>query len=112
MANNQNATTPNIHSAPLAKRMLQGGAIALVLIALFLSRAGEPKPEWPTFWMVRPLLVVPFAGAMGGLCFYLLDSLRYQGGWRKILANVLSLLIYIFGLWIGTVLGLDGTHWN
>jgi hypothetical protein len=24
----------------------------------------------------------------------------------------LSVIVFIFGLWIGTVLGLNGTHWD
>ena len=41
------ASTDAIHSAPLPARMLQGAAIALVLISLFLISAGEASPDWP-----------------------------------------------------------------
>jgi hypothetical protein len=112
MTQKDNLTTKPIHPAPLGKRMLVGAAIALFLIAAFLSRAGDPDPEWPRFWMIRPLIIVPAAGAMGGLFYYLMDNIRYQGGWRRILADILSLIVYIIGLWLGTVLGLDGTMWN
>jgi hypothetical protein len=92
--------------------MLLGAAIALLLIALFLLNAGAPDPAWPRFWMLRPLIIVPFAGAMGGLFYHLMHSLRAQGGWKRVLAHVLSLLVYVVGLWMGTVLGLDGTMWD
>ena len=72
----------------------------------------EPKPEWPKLWMAKPLIMVPIAGAMGGVFYYFMDHLRYQGGWRKVLAYIISLIGYIIILWIGTVLGLNGTLWD
>lgn len=101
-----------LHPTSLVKRALQGAAIALVLIALFLLNSGEPDPEWHRLWMIRPLVVVPVAGALGGIFYYLMDHLRHHGGWRKLLANFLSLIVYIIGLWLGTIAGLDGTLWN
>ncbi|OUJ74063.1 potassium transporter KefB [Hymenobacter crusticola] len=101
-----------LHAASLGKRALQGAAIALVLIAVFLLNAGAPDPRWPKFWMIRPLLVVPAAGAVGGIFYYFMDYLRYQGGWKKAVAILASLLVYLVGLWVGTVLGLVGTMWD
>ncbi len=113
MTQENNITQPISGKSPLAKRMLIGAGIALTLIIIFLSGAGEPNPEWPKFWMLRPLIVVPFAGAMGGLCYHLIDYfLGKKGGWKKVVAIILSVIVYIFGLWMGTVLGLVGTMWN
>lgn len=112
MIQTSKSTTPSIHPSSLGKRMLQGAAIALILIAVFLLKAGEPDPAWGKFWMIRPLVIVPAAGAMGGVFYYFMDHLRYQGGWKKIIAIILSLIVYIIGLWMGTILGLDGTLWN
>lgn len=112
MTQGDNLTTEPIHRASLGKRMLQGAAIALTLIIVFLVQAGEPHPDWPKLWMIKPLIIVPLAGAMGGVFYYYMDHLRYQGGWKKTLAIILSLIVYIIGLWLGIVLGLDGTLWN
>ena len=101
-----------IHPASAGKRMLLGAAIGLVLISFFLLGAGEPDPEWPGLWWVRPLLVVPAAGALGGLFYYIMDPLRSQGGWRTALAYSVSLLVFLLVLWLGTVLGLAGTMWD
>lgn len=100
------------HTGSVYKRAFQGGGIALVLIILFLAGVDTPNPEWPKFWMVRPLVVVPIAGAMGGVFFYFMDFMRNGGIWSKILANVISLFAYLVAVWMGTVLGLDGTLWN
>ncbi|WP_461127488.1 potassium transporter KefB [Spirosoma aerophilum] len=106
------STTQPIHPGSVGKRMLQGAGIALVLIVLFLLPVKNPNPNWPKLWMLKPLIVVPLAGAAGGVFFYFMDQLRYQGSWLKALANILSLLVYIIGLWLGAVLGLNGTLWD
>ncbi|MHC2991602.1 potassium transporter KefB [Pontibacter sp. HJ8] len=101
-----------IHTASVRKRMLLGAGIGLILISFFLIGAGEPAPEWPTLWWIRPLLVVPAAGALGGLFYYIMDPLRGQGGWRTALAYCLSVVVFLIVLWLGTVLGLAGTMWD
>jgi len=96
--------------------MLQGAALALVLISAFLISGGwftqHVRPEWGKLWMIKPSIIVPLAGAMGGLFYYLMDHLRYQGGWKAFVAIVLSLITYTVALWLGTVLGLNGVWWH
>ena len=101
-----------IHAASVGKRMLQGAGLAFILILAFLVSAGAPDPGWPRLWMVKPLLIVPLAGALGGLFYYNMDHLRFQGGRRKALAALLSLVVYLLVVWLGTVLGLNGTMWD
>ena len=101
-----------LHPASVGKRMLLGAVIGLLLILFFVVGAGEPNPAWPKLWWIQPLLVVPAAGALGGLFNYNMDHLRIHGGWRKLLATVLSVAVYLVVLWLGTVLGLAGTMWD
>jgi hypothetical protein len=112
MTQRTNLTIPILHPASVGKRMVQGAGIALILITLFLLPVSEPNPAWGKLWMIKPLLIVPVAGAIGGIIYYLLDHLRYQGGWKKAMAYPLSLIGYIIVVWLGTVLGLDGTLWD
>ncbi|WP_345948137.1 hypothetical protein ABDD95_14900 [Mucilaginibacter sp. PAMB04274] len=107
-----NLTTQPTQPASLGKRMLIGAAIALVLISVFLLGVKHTEPAWGKLWMVKPLIMVPLTGAAGGAFSFLMDKLRYQGGWKAALAIMLSVLGYVFALWIGTVLGLNGTLWN
>ncbi|MDX2003425.1 MAG: hypothetical protein SFW35_13400 [Chitinophagales bacterium] len=103
------------YSLILARQMLVGAAIGLVLISIFLIvnwMDGDFDPEWPAYWYIRPLIVLPYAGAMGGVFYHLMDFMRQAGGWRKVLANILSLLVLLVGLWLGSVLGLVGTYWH
>jgi hypothetical protein len=103
--------TSAIDRAALAKRMLVGGSIALAFILLFTLPVRDPDPEWGKYWIVRPLIITPLAGAVGGACFYFITR-RYPSGAKKVAAVGLALLVYLIGLWMGMVLGLDGTLWD
>ncbi|TNF72796.1 MAG: potassium transporter KefB [Bacteroidetes bacterium] len=101
-----------LHASSLGLRMLQGAGIGFMLILLFLVMADGARPEWGTFWMLRPLFVVTFAGAMGGAFYTFLDPWRRKGRFQRILANLISAMVFVFGIWIGSILGLDGTYWD
>ncbi|GEO07800.1 potassium transporter KefB [Segetibacter aerophilus] len=105
-------STSHLNEASLVKRMLVGAGIGLLLISLFLFPAGKPNPEWGRFWMIRPLIIVPLAGAMGGLCNCFILQFHKRVGVNKALAIIISVIVFIVGLWLGTVLGLDGTMWD
>ena len=98
--------------ASLAKRILVGTGIGLVAISYFLISSGGGDPAWGRFWMIQPLIITPFAGAMGGLCNYIIFKYREQFGVNRVFATILSVLVFIVGLWMGIVLGLNGTMWD
>jgi len=113
MTAKNNLTTQGFNNPLLLKRALIGAAIGLVLILSFVLRATKPVPaHWGQFWMIQPLIITPLAGAVAGVCNHFLDFLRNEGRTQTIIANILAVLIYIIGLWMGTVLGLNGTMWN
>lgn len=93
------------------KPMLIGAAIALLVISFFVFGADHPNPTWGKFWQIRPLLITPLAGATGG-AFYAFMQNQATRGFNKILAVLISLIVYLVGLWMGIVLGLAGTMWN
>ena len=107
-----NSTREPVFSTSFVKSILMGGGFALALMALFLYTAGEPNPEWGPFWRIRPLVVVSLAGAIGGAFWHFMLSAARRGGWRKFLRFLLGMFLYIIALWLGTVLGLDGTYWD
>ena len=111
MAEQTNVPTNPLHMGSLGKRMLQGSAVALVLISIYLYGVDNPDPNWPKLWMLKPLIIVPVAGAMGSIFFYLMERM-YQGGWMKLVAILAGVVGYIVALWLGTVVGLDGTLWD
>ena len=99
------------HSLVLVKPILIGAGIALLVISFFVFGVDHPRPEWGKFWQIRPLIVTPLAGAMGG-AFYALMDYQSSRGFNRTLAILLSIIVYAVGLWLGTVLGLAGTMWN
>ena len=112
MTKNINLASQPIHTGSLGKRMLVGAGVGLLLISLFLSGVKNPNPKWGEFWMIRPFIIVPFAGAMGGLCNYFIFHFRDRIGINKPIALIVSVIVAIIGLWMGIVLGLDGTLWD
>ena len=92
--------------------MLIGAIIGLMVISYFLIAARGGNPEWGKFWMIRPLIVEPLAGATAGACNYFLVHYRGLIGLNKTIAIIISVLVSIIGLWMGIVLGLVGTMWN
>lgn len=92
--------------------MLIGAWVGLLFISFFLISADNPNPAWGKLWPIRPLIVVTFAGAMAGLCNYLLLHYRSRLGMSKTVAIILSVIVSAVGLWMGVILGLDGTLWN
>ncbi len=96
----------------LLHRMLLGAGIGLAVISFFLLMVKNPDPSWPDLWMLRPLVIVPLAVAGAGLCFHFLDKYRYEKDWNKILITLLGIIGHFIALWLGMVVGLDGTLWN
>jgi hypothetical protein len=107
-----NNSTSQVQLSSLRKRMLAGAGIGLLVIAYFLLALRGADPAWGKLWMIRPLIVVPFAGAVGGLCNYFLMHFHKHFGLNRVIAVVVSVIIFIIGLWMGIVLGLNGTMWN
>ena len=105
-------TIEQINRKSLIKRMLLGAAIGLFFISIFLYSVKKPDPNWGKFWMIRPLIIVPLAGAFGSLSFYLKDFLGSQSSWKNVLTIIFSSVAFIIVLWIGIILGLDGTLWD
>ncbi|HRI79388.1 MAG TPA: potassium transporter KefB [Cyclobacteriaceae bacterium] len=106
---NPSTTPTDLH---LSKRMTIGAAFGLMVILFFVLGVDDAPAEWGKFWMIRPLLVETFAGAMAGACNYFLVHHRGFIGLNKTIAMILSVIVSFVGLWIGIVLGLVGTMWN
>lgn len=109
---NESATRP-INRVVLRNRMIIGAAIGLAIISIFLLGADKPDPQWGEFWMVKPLIMVPLAGATAGFInYFLMHLVKNSSGLKKAIAVILSALAYFIGLWMGVVLGLNGTMWD
>lgn len=112
MVQTQNPQTQISPPDPIAPPMLLGAGFALLAISFFVFGVDNPPAEWGEFWMIRPLIITPLAGATGGAVYHILDRLRAKGNISGNFAVILSLIIYVVGLWMGIVLGLAGTMWD
>lgn len=93
-------------------RMLLGAAIGFAIISVFVFSVDNPNPDWGKFWRVRPLIVTPLFASFGILSFYLKNYMRPKGQFMTVLVFLFSTLVFLFVLWFGTVMGLDGTLWD
>jgi len=113
MTQAENLPPQPYHKFTLTKLILIGWVIGLAVILVFiLPVLNHSHPNWPKYWMLRPLIVTPLAGAAGGVWYYLMDFLRSHGGWKTIVAYALSFIGFIVAIWMGIVLGLVGTMWH
>lgn len=81
MTHRNNLPAKSVNPASLSKRMLIGAVIGLTLIGIFFYGVNDAKPEWGKFWMIRLLLMVPFAGAMGdySITSWIISAIRVVG---------------------------------
>lgn len=105
------SSTLNPLGRSLTHRMIIGAGIGLLLISVFVIPA-EADRAWGKFWMVRPLIVTPFAGAMAGMFNYLILNFHEFIGMNRKVAIIASVIMPLIGLYLGLVLGLDGTMWD
>lgn len=112
MLQKRNLQLNAINRSTLVIHMLVGAVIALTFISMFLISAGKGDPEWPALWFIRPLIFVPVAGAIGGGFHYYMHHLKPENAGMKVIAIIIAFLGYLISVWLGSVLGLDGTWWN
>lgn len=99
-------------SSTITRRALAGAIPAFIVIGLFLMMPYTVDKGWSKYWMLRPLFIVPLAGAMGGLFYHFMDTCRKCNGWNRLLTISASVLVYVVGVWLGIIAGLDGTLWD
>jgi hypothetical protein len=107
----QNMTWQNdlqhiLFSKLMVKRVLQGAGIGLVLISIFILGTLTGNGKIGTIVFI-PMAAVAIGGACGGAFYCFMDLFRNQGGWKKHLANVISVLVYFIGCYMSLILALN-----
>ena len=92
--------------------MLTGALVGLGFISLIVFRVDSPDPAWGPYWRIRPLVLTPLIAALGMLAFFARDILLPESPVKKFLVFLLSLALFLIALWLGMILGLDGTLWD
>lgn len=96
----------------LFQRLFIGALIGLGFISLFVFDVKNPDPSWGPNWQIRPLIITPLFGAFGMLFFYLQDIFKPKGELAATFIIAGEIVLFAIALWLGIVLGLDGTLWN
>lgn len=92
--------------------MFFGAVIGLIVISGFVFSVNHPDPSWGPHWKIRPLILTPLITAFGMLSFFLKDFARPNTQTWRILVFLFSLACFFISLWLGIILGLDGTLWD
>jgi hypothetical protein len=111
MGHQENLNNSRISSALFFKSVLTGAGIAFLVISFFVFGIEEPNPEWGQFWRIKPLMLTPLAGGIGGAIFYIMTQ-RVSRDLPKTLTFPAGIVAYFIVLWLGVVLGLNGTMWD
>jgi|SRR5690606_12416001 len=111
MTTKNTSITESLNKRSMFKGILIGGIIGLIIILFFITGA-QVKPHWPELWKIRPLIITPLAAALGGGLAYIITSLLKREGVHTIIAVFISLIGFMIALWMGIVVGLDGTLWD
>ena len=109
----------SLHNNSLSKRALQGAGIAAVLVSVFLSiifpisGVLNGKNFWQSIWQFFPLVTATVGGALGGIIYYLVVKKWYSDRWKKILAAIVCLLMYVLLVWLSLIAGFSATgQWD
>lgn len=96
----------------VGKNMFIGAVIGLIVISSFVFTVNQPDPSWGAVWRIRPLILTPLITAFGMLAFLLKDFVSPNTRTKQILVFLFSMACFFISLWLGIILGLDGTLWN
>jgi len=115
----QNQLQRSLPAKSMGRRAWQGAGIALVLVIVFLfiifpiGGVLVGKKFWQGAWEFLPLVTVTVGGALGGIVYYLMIQAWCPRGWKKVLATVFSMLVYVALLWLSLVAGFSATgQWD
>ena len=115
----QNEIQHTLHNNSLGRRAMQGAGIAAVLVITFLSiiffigDVLNGKNFWQAAWEFFPLVTATAGGALGGVIYYLVVKPWNTGGWKKILATIVCIVIYVVLVWLSLIAGFSATgQWD
>src|SRR6187455_1317146 len=70
MEHRQTVPVKKIDTTALITKMGIGAVVGMAVICFFVFGVDHPDPSWGEYWRIRPLIVGPLAGAMGGALIY------------------------------------------
>ena len=102
----------NSYKRSFIKIVLLGFALGLFIASMLIHNVSFPKLSWGPNWYIKPMLVLSFVASIGSIPFYFANQYEASNHSKKILAYLGATLFLLFFIWIGIILGFDGTIWN
>jgi len=96
----------------LLLRLLFGAVLGFILISFFVFGVDNPNPDWGDNWKIKPLIITPLVVAFGTLALYLKYIIQFQTKIMNDMVYLFSIILFIISIWMGIILGLNGTMWN
>lgn len=109
--NKKSAKEP-LGAAQLSMAALTGVLIGFAIISFFVFGVDAPNPDWGSNWRIKPLILTPLASGLGAFLAYSFFKLGSRFGVNKAVAFILACIMFLVILWLGVVLGLNGTMWD
>jgi len=109
----KNETLRSLNYNSLGKHALYGAGITFVLAAIFLSiilSVGDllnGESFWKAAWLLVPLGTGVIGGTLGGSFYYLIVKWLNLTEWKKIMAIIISIMVYILLVWLSLIAGLS-----
>lgn len=90
---------------------LRGAKLSFVLLSAFVIFLGvfgniiSNKSGWETLQQFFPIITGTLGGAVGGLCFGIINNSFNTSGWKKYLIIGIGILAYLVPVWMSLILG-------
>lgn len=105
-----NLIAKKVNTHKLFLSFLLGWLVGLSVISFFVFSVKNPHASWGEWWMLKPLMLTPL---VAGSFFYVSQIVFPSKNIRqKIGLFLLRIILSGAIIWMGVVLGLDGTLWN
>ncbi len=99
-----------VFTKALGKRALTGAGIAVALLTILLLNSENMDYG---AWVILPLITVSIAGASGAVFYSLMVHRWFSVGWKRMLAVVVSMVVYVVLVWLAMIAAFNFTgHWS
>jgi hypothetical protein len=90
---------------------ISGSVTGLILISIFVFGVDNPSQQWGTYWKIKPLILTPLLCGLGALASNWVISIAPNTS-AKYFYWFISIIGFLFSVWVAIVLGLNGTLWD
>lgn len=90
---------------------ISGSLTGLILISIFVFGVDNPNQEWGKYWKIKPLTLTPLLCGLGAMAANWVIRIAPNTS-AKYFYWFISIMGFLFSVWVAIVLGLNGTLWD